>query len=232
MPLLRSRRLSVAAVRSSLPTSARWSSARRCRGSRCGCSHRNRPGFDPAATGAVMRAPRWTRGRRTSSSSRRAGHGHVSQCRLAGDRRRPARVRGWPGHQGDRLDVRDPVAQIDGAVSKPALDWPLVAFVRTSTDYKRLILGLHRRQCAHRAPNRHGTRARRPRPPLSGRRPPRLAQGHPRRLARGRDVALHGKEAGDRPQRHRRLAESAPDRAASSGSTRVPVERPSSSENS
>jgi hypothetical protein len=32
------------------------------------------------------------------------------------------------------------VAHIDGAVSKPALDWPLLAFVRTGSTYKRLIL--------------------------------------------------------------------------------------------
>jgi hypothetical protein len=34
----------------------------------------------------------------------------------------------------------DSVVQVDGAVSKPALDWPLLAFVRTSSSYKRLIL--------------------------------------------------------------------------------------------
>jgi hypothetical protein len=33
-----------------------------------------------------------------------------------------------------------PVAQVDGAVSRPALDWPLLAFVRTGPTYKRLIL--------------------------------------------------------------------------------------------
>jgi hypothetical protein len=34
----------------------------------------------------------------------------------------------------------DPVAQIDGAMGKPAIDWPLLAFIRTSSDYERLIL--------------------------------------------------------------------------------------------
>jgi hypothetical protein len=32
------------------------------------------------------------------------------------------------------------VAQVDGAVSKPALDWPLLAFVRTDPSYKHLVL--------------------------------------------------------------------------------------------
>src|SRR5919198_1494820 len=36
--------------------------------------------------------------------------------------------------------TRAPVAQVDGAVSRPALDWPLLAFVRTDATYKRLIL--------------------------------------------------------------------------------------------
>jgi hypothetical protein len=34
----------------------------------------------------------------------------------------------------------DPVVQVDGEVSKPALHWPLLAFVRTDSSYKRLIL--------------------------------------------------------------------------------------------
>ena len=33
-----------------------------------------------------------------------------------------------------------PVAQVDGAVSRPALDWPRLAFVRTDASYKHLIL--------------------------------------------------------------------------------------------
>jgi hypothetical protein len=32
------------------------------------------------------------------------------------------------------------VAQVDGAVSKPSLDWPRLAFVRTDSSYRRLIL--------------------------------------------------------------------------------------------
>jgi hypothetical protein len=32
------------------------------------------------------------------------------------------------------------VAHVDGAVSRPALDWPLLAFVRTDASYKHLIL--------------------------------------------------------------------------------------------
>jgi hypothetical protein len=36
--------------------------------------------------------------------------------------------------------TRARVAQVDGAVSRPALDWPLLAFVRTDATYKRLIL--------------------------------------------------------------------------------------------
>jgi hypothetical protein len=34
----------------------------------------------------------------------------------------------------------DPVTQVDGAVAKPALDWPLLAFVRTGSTYRRLVL--------------------------------------------------------------------------------------------
>jgi hypothetical protein len=33
-----------------------------------------------------------------------------------------------------------PVAQVDGTVAKPALDWPLLAYVRTGSTYKRLII--------------------------------------------------------------------------------------------
>ena len=32
------------------------------------------------------------------------------------------------------------VARVDGAVSRPALDWPLLAFIRTDSTYKHLIL--------------------------------------------------------------------------------------------
>jgi hypothetical protein len=32
------------------------------------------------------------------------------------------------------------VARVDGQVAKPALDWPLLAFVRTDSTYKRLIV--------------------------------------------------------------------------------------------
>jgi hypothetical protein len=32
------------------------------------------------------------------------------------------------------------VARVDGAVEKPSLDWPLLVFVRTGTDYRRLVL--------------------------------------------------------------------------------------------
>jgi hypothetical protein len=34
----------------------------------------------------------------------------------------------------------DPVARVDGRVAKPALDWPLLAFVRTDSTYKRLVV--------------------------------------------------------------------------------------------
>jgi hypothetical protein len=34
----------------------------------------------------------------------------------------------------------DPVAHVDGQVAKPALDWPLLAFVRTDSTYKRLVV--------------------------------------------------------------------------------------------
>jgi hypothetical protein len=34
----------------------------------------------------------------------------------------------------------DTVARVDGQVAKPALDWPLLAFVRTDSTYKRLVV--------------------------------------------------------------------------------------------
>jgi hypothetical protein len=34
----------------------------------------------------------------------------------------------------------DLVARVDGEVAKPALDWPLLAFVRTDSTYKRLVV--------------------------------------------------------------------------------------------
>ena len=50
-----------------------------------------------------------------------------------------------------------PVTQIDGAVAKPALDWPLLAFVRTGSTYKRLILADYTDPaCPDRAPDREG----------------------------------------------------------------------------
>jgi hypothetical protein len=36
--------------------------------------------------------------------------------------------------------TRNLVARVDGQVAKPALDWPLLAFVRTDSTYKRLVL--------------------------------------------------------------------------------------------
>jgi hypothetical protein len=36
--------------------------------------------------------------------------------------------------------TRDLVARVDGPVAKPALDWPLLAYVRTGTERKRLIV--------------------------------------------------------------------------------------------
>jgi hypothetical protein len=34
----------------------------------------------------------------------------------------------------------DPITRVDGPVAKPALDWPLLAFVRTDSTYKRLVV--------------------------------------------------------------------------------------------
>jgi hypothetical protein len=36
--------------------------------------------------------------------------------------------------------TRAVVARVDGQVAKPALDWPLLAFVRTDSTYKRLVV--------------------------------------------------------------------------------------------
>ena len=65
-------------------------------------------------------------------------HGQPGECACA--RRRLPRLRGRPGHQGDRLAQRHARRQLDGPYSHPALDWPLLAYIRDDGAYERLIL--------------------------------------------------------------------------------------------
>jgi hypothetical protein len=98
-------------------------------------------GFDPSARGTVLgRAQRDSGTRRVLVQS-----GNASPVVVSG---------AWsPSVDGNLLAYVDgggikvidwttgaPVAQVDGAVSRPALNWPLLAFVRTDASYKHLIL--------------------------------------------------------------------------------------------
>jgi hypothetical protein len=98
-------------------------------------------GFDPAAQGTVL-----ARARMESS-------GLTVLVQPQGQNAVDYPGAASPAVDGDRLAyadgegikivewrTRQPVAQIDGSVTKPALDWPLLVFVRTSGDYKRLVL--------------------------------------------------------------------------------------------
>jgi hypothetical protein len=99
------------------------------------------PGLDPAAAESVL-----ARARMDSGSSlvlvEPSGESPMSVAHAAG-----------PSVDGDLLAYADgggikvinwrtgsERAQVDGAVSKPALDWPLLAFIRRDSSYERLIL--------------------------------------------------------------------------------------------
>jgi hypothetical protein len=98
-------------------------------------------GFDPSARGTVLGRAQMDSGTRRVLVASSGGSSVVVP-------------NAWsPGVDGKLLAYVDgggikvidwstgaPVAQVDGAVSRPALDWPLLAFVRTGATYKRLIL--------------------------------------------------------------------------------------------
>jgi hypothetical protein len=99
------------------------------------------PGFDPSVRGSVL-------GRAQMSSG-------VSSILLQPEGESAVTIPSGsaPSVDGDLVAYADsqgvkvvnwrtgaPVTQIDGAVAKPALDWPLLAFVRTGSTYRRLIV--------------------------------------------------------------------------------------------
>jgi hypothetical protein len=99
------------------------------------------PGFDPAATGTAL-----------ARAQRDGGNTRVIVQPEAGSM---VAIPGAaaPGIDGDLLAYADDegikvvewststeVARIDGAVSKPALDWPLVAFIRTGSEKEHLFV--------------------------------------------------------------------------------------------
>jgi hypothetical protein len=98
-------------------------------------------GFDPAATGTALARARMDAGSTSVIVQPEAG----SVVEYSGA--------AAPAIDGDRLAYADDegikvinwrsgdlIARVDGVVSKPALDWPRLAFIRTSSDYERLIL--------------------------------------------------------------------------------------------
>jgi hypothetical protein len=99
------------------------------------------PGFDPSARGGVLARARMSSG--------------VSNILLqpSGESAVTIPSGSAPSVDGDLVAYADSqgvkvvnwrtgarVTQIDGAVAKPALDWPLLAFVRAGSTYKRLIV--------------------------------------------------------------------------------------------
>jgi hypothetical protein len=98
-------------------------------------------GFDPSARGTVLGRAQMDAGTRNVRVEPASGTPVVL-------------ANAWsPSVDGDLLAYADAggikivewktgnrVAQVDGAVSKPSLDWPRLAFVRTDSSYRRLIL--------------------------------------------------------------------------------------------
>jgi hypothetical protein len=99
------------------------------------------PGLDPSARGGVLGRAKMSSGT-SSILLEPAGESAVtipsgSAPSVDGD------LVAYVDSQGVKvIDWRtgSPVAQVDGTVAKPALDWPLLAYVRTGSTYKRLII--------------------------------------------------------------------------------------------
>ena len=98
-------------------------------------------GLDPSAAGTVLGRARMDWGSssvlveprdRAPIAVSRAAAPAVDGRFLAYDEAQGVRVIDWR--------TGDPVAHVDGQVAKPALDWPLLAFVRTDSTYKRLVV--------------------------------------------------------------------------------------------
>jgi hypothetical protein len=99
------------------------------------------PGLDPSASGTVLG---WAR--RDSGTRRVLVEPASASSVVVPDAWSPA----VDGHRLAYVDAGGikvidwttgaKIAQVNGAVSRPALDWPLLAFVRTDASYKRLIL--------------------------------------------------------------------------------------------
>jgi hypothetical protein len=98
-------------------------------------------GLDPAAAGTVLGRARMDSGSsnvlleprgETPIAVSRAGAPAVDGRFLAYEDVQGVEVIDWR--------TRDLVARVDGQVAKPALDWPLLAFVRTDSTYKRLVV--------------------------------------------------------------------------------------------
>jgi hypothetical protein len=98
-------------------------------------------GFDPSARGTVLGRAQMDSGARKVLVEPAGGSPVVVSSAWS------------PSVDGNRLAYVDsrgikvidwstgaPIVQVDGAVSRPALDWPLLAFVRTGASYKRLIV--------------------------------------------------------------------------------------------
>ena len=98
-------------------------------------------GLDPAASRGVL-ARAWMDGGGSSVVVEPQGENAVTVSAAAA----PALDRdllAYADAQGIKViewHTRDLVARVDGPVAKPALDWPLLAYVRTTTDRKRLIV--------------------------------------------------------------------------------------------
>ena len=98
-------------------------------------------GLDPAAAGTVLGRARMDSGSSnvlleprdgTPIAVSGAAAPAVDGGLLAYDDAQGVKVIDWR--------TRAVVARVDGQVAKPALDWPLLAFVRTDSTYKRLVV--------------------------------------------------------------------------------------------
>jgi hypothetical protein len=98
-------------------------------------------GLDPAAAWTVLGRARMDSGNSNVLLEPRGGAPFAAPGAAA-----PAVDGGLLAYQDGQgvkvIDWRtgDPVARVDGQVAKPALDWPLLAFVRTDSTYKRLVV--------------------------------------------------------------------------------------------